>query len=272
MITNSLLLVVAIMLGAGILGGFVNFCLTNPDDTPSPNIARSLVVGTAASLLVPLFLNMISSDLVSQIKDGDVTKSFILLGFCLVAAISSTAFIRTLSDKVLDQAKQATKRAREAQAGVTQVDKKIELIEAHGNLPGSINSPATVAEVGTLEDADWNTDPNKGEFGGAPAANDRVLEATITPAAGSDSAACKVRLCVRSTNPAKPLTGDVTFHLHPTFRQWKSYKVPVKGGVAEDTITSWGRFTVGAVADEGATSLELDLANVSGGTSKFYAN
>lgn len=270
--TNPMVLVIAIMLGAGILGGVVNFYLTRPDDVPPPKLARSVVVGMAASLLVPLFLNMISSDLVTNIMDGDKAKPFVLLGFCLVAAISSTAFIRTLSDRVLAEAKRATKTAREARADVKQVDRKVEVIEELGHLPGSTKSLATPPSEATQGDEAWNTDPNKGKFGGAPKANGRVLEATITPAAGPNSAACNVLLRVRSTDPAKPLTGDVTFHLHPTFGRWARYVVPSKGGIAGDSITSWGVFTVGAVADGGSTKLELNLANVDGGTPKFYAN
>jgi hypothetical protein len=271
MMVGTTLLVVLIMLGAGILGGTVNFYLAKPDDVPPPNVARSVVVGTAASLLVPLFLNMISSELVNNIiKGGDGTKPFVLLGFCLVAAISSTAFIRTLSDRVLDQAKQATKAAQEARADVKQVDKKVDLIEGLGNLPGSQKGLTSTSPVGAEEDDEWNSDPNKGQFGGAAEANARVLEATITPAAGPNSAGCNVLLRVRSTDPTKPLTGDVTFHLHPTFGKWARYTVPARGDKAEDTITSWGSFTVGAVADAG-TRLELDLASVSGGTPKFYA-
>jgi hypothetical protein len=268
---NHFLLVVGIMLGAGVLGGIVNFHLAKPDDVPPPNLARSIIVGTAASLLVPLFLNMISSDLLDKIKGGDEVKPFVLLGFCLVAAISSTAFIRTLSDRVLDEAKQATKAAKEAKADVRQVDRKIEIIEDLGNLPGSKKGLAPASAADTEEDDGWNADPNKGQFGGAPKANSRVLEATITPAAGPNSAGCNVLILVRSTDPAKPLTGDVTFHLHPTFGKLARYTVPVKGGKAEDTITSWGSFTVGAVADNGDTRLELDLASVDGGTTKFYA-
>jgi YLATT-like protein len=54
-------------------------------------VIRSVLVGTAASLLVLLFLNMISSNPVDLIKCGDDSKLLILLGVCLVAAISSTA-------------------------------------------------------------------------------------------------------------------------------------------------------------------------------------
>jgi hypothetical protein len=113
-------------------------------------------------------------------------------------------------------------------------------------------------------------DPNKGHFGGSPTANDRVLEADIVPVSGEKSPACRVHFWVRSTNPAKPLTGEVKFYLHPTFSRWASYEIPVENGVAEDSIVSWGAFTIGAEVEGGATKLELDLMDVDGGTAKFY--
>lgn len=113
-------------------------------------------------------------------------------------------------------------------------------------------------------------DPNKGQFGGSASANGRQLTATIHPLAGSRSSRCSVEFEVRSTDPARPLKGEVKFHLHPTFGRWSSYDVTVKNGVAGDEIVSYGAFTIGAVADDGQTRLELDLMDVSGGTKPFY--
>ncbi len=116
----------------------------------------------------------------------------------------------------------------------------------------------------------WNSDPHKGQFGGSPQANGRVLEAVIKPAAGPRSAKCDVLLRVRSTEPSRPLSGKVTFFLHPTFRDKQQVDVVVVEGFAEYKITSWGWFTAGAAADDGKTRLELDLRNVEGGTKRFY--
>ena len=156
------------------------------------------------------------------------------------------------------------------------VEKKVDVIEDRGLLPGRPEpTHATARQVGTRdasEDDQWNTDPNRGKFGGNPEANGRVLEAEIEPAVGESSAACNIVLSVRSTDTTnRPLTGKVTFHLHPTFGARKQYDLPVVNGIARDKITSWGVFTVGAVADEGKTRLELNLANVKGGTLKFYS-
>jgi hypothetical protein len=157
---------------------------------------------------------------------------------------------------------------------VRETETRLDLIEKRGSLPGgSEPGPDTsrhpIPHNGSPND-DWNSDPNKGAFGGEPAANGRILEARIEPAAGPRSAACRVTLTVRSTDPSRPLVGNVELHLHPSFGKWTRYEIPVSNGRASDTITCWGVFTVGARADGGSTELELDLATVEGGTEKFY--
>lgn len=233
---------------------------------------------------------------------------YVVAGFCILAAIvrifwpasvdQTTAMllalaavvliIREISEAEIFGVKFKTRqRLREA-------EKRMDAIESAGGLPGrpaggsppeegpppigaapptpATPPPRTRKTERTTPADGWNADPNKGKFGGSPAANGRVLEATIEPTVGESSAACRVVIRVRSTDPqAHPLTGSVKFHLHPTFGKWAEYTVAVKDGVAEDEITSWGAFTIGAEADGGQTKLELDLMSVRGGTRKFYA-
>lgn len=113
-------------------------------------------------------------------------------------------------------------------------------------------------------------DPNKGQFGGKPEANGRKLSATIKPEAGPKSSRCLVTLQIESTTPTKPLRGKARILLHPTFGQRASYEVESKGGIVKESIVSYGAFTVGVEADDGKTRLELDLADVPGGTDRFY--
>jgi hypothetical protein len=101
-------------------------------------------------------------------------------------------------------------------------------------------------------------DPNKGKFGGSPVVNGRVLRATIQPSE-SQAGLYRISLSVSSTSKSNPLTGFVTFHIHPTFRH-REVTRPVENGIASLTLVAWGAFTVGALADNGATQLELDLA------------
>lgn len=100
------LLLILIMVGFGILGGIVNYFY---NDTKSSrkvfkvvdyDLLKSLFTGIVASLLVPLFLNMLSSNIMQESRE-DSLKLLIFCGFCLIAAVSSRAFIQTLSSKIL---------------------------------------------------------------------------------------------------------------------------------------------------------------------------
>ena len=58
-----------------------------------------------------------------------------------------------------------------------------------------------------------------------------------------------------------PLGGDVEFHLHPSFKP-SVVRVPVQKGRATCRTSGWGAFTAGAIADNGLTRLELNLAEL----------
>ena len=117
----------------------------------------------------------------------------------------------------------------------------------------------------------WNTDPNKGLFGGSPASNGRVLEAKLNPAfpGQPNMEACWVEITVKSTDPERPLTGTVVFYLHPTYAP-PTFDVSAINGEATLKLQAWGAFTLGAVVDGGSTRLELDWTTVAGGSRAFY--
>jgi hypothetical protein len=105
---QPLLDIALVMFCAGTLGGIVNFFLADPEQEKPLPWWQHVLVGVVASFMVPLFLNMISGDLIDKIrgidgKPADYSKMFVLAGFCLVAAVSSRAFIKTLSEKVLQE-------------------------------------------------------------------------------------------------------------------------------------------------------------------------
>jgi hypothetical protein len=101
-------------------------------------------------------------------------------------------------------------------------------------------------------------DPQKGRFGGLSINKGRKLSAEVTPAQGYPGN-YDVTLKVESIDPSKPLKGQVTFYLHHTFLR-PVRVVSIKDGIALLELLAYGAFTAGAVADEGETLLELDLA------------
>jgi hypothetical protein len=107
-------------------------------------------------------------------------------------------------------------------------------------------------------------DPLRGQWGGSPTANGRVLEARISELAPTWF---DVELTVSSTSN-EPLAGVVSFHLHPTL-QPSLRPVKVVDGAARLRLQMWGASTVGVSADEGRTRLELDLAAIPGAPEWF---
>ena len=118
-------ILVIVMISAGILGGGINYYL-NKNEPGNKNTAwEFIIIGIGASLLVPLFLNMISSDLIQRSEAG-VYNIFVILGFCLIAAISSKAFITSLSDKILKEAKEAKEYALSSVKRIDKVQDEID--------------------------------------------------------------------------------------------------------------------------------------------------
>lgn len=108
---NLLLSILGIMLVMGLFGGFVNFLLTAKSD-PEQSLLKSLCAGIAASILVPLFLNTIGSNLLTSAK-MPFANLLVLAGFCLIAAISSRAFMKSLAERLLQEAREVNMEVKE---------------------------------------------------------------------------------------------------------------------------------------------------------------
>lgn len=127
---HGFLALVLVLLLSGILGGLVAFLidfsdrarifrsLEDPADqakidrrgkerTQSDDkidFAMHMLLGIAAALVVPLFLNTISSSLVGEaIKGGQDSRNslLVIMGFCIIAAVSSRRFIDSITDSVI---------------------------------------------------------------------------------------------------------------------------------------------------------------------------
>ena len=116
----------------------------------------------------------------------------------------------------------------------------------------------------------WDSDPNLGRFGGQASADGRELSAQVQPLSETGQT-CAVTIRVRSLDPARPLRGPVRIHLHPTFDP-AVREALLSDGAAELRIIAAGVFTVGAEADDGATRLELNLADLPDLPPAFAAN
>lgn len=110
-------------------------------------------------------------------------------------------------------------------------------------------------------------DPQKGRWGGNSFSSTRALTATVYPAPGMDDWFV-IKLTVAAINTKNPLTGPVTFHLHPTFKE-SEVIVLAENNQATLKLVAWGAFTVGAECDNGTTPLELNLAELPGAPEIF---
>lgn len=127
----------------------------------------------------------------------------------------------------------------------SQLDDLLDAIRYHASARG-VDGPAREIDP---------TDPQKGAWGGQSEAYGRKLTAAAREVA---EGWFEVTLQVQRLSGPE-LTGEVEFHLHPTFPE-PVLKVAADGGVAAVVLYAWGAFTVGAVADRGSTKLELDLS------------
>src|SRR5208282_5172883 len=98
---NMILLLVA-MIGSGLLGGAANFLILHKDDPEYAKRSRSIVLGMVASLLVPILLKTISSDMVDKIStirfgSGVPFDYFVFASLCLLAAVYSRTIAETVA-------------------------------------------------------------------------------------------------------------------------------------------------------------------------------
>lgn len=114
---------VIMMISCGILGGLINYYLDKGSKSTTNTAWEYIVIGIGASLLVPLFLNMIGSNLIDQIPVSR-ENILIIMGFSLIAAMTSRSFIKNIGDRALQTANAAEKKANELAVTLTLSEKR----------------------------------------------------------------------------------------------------------------------------------------------------
>jgi predicted DNA-binding transcriptional regulator len=114
---RSFIILLIIMLASGIFGGFINYFMNNEE-----NKKASIIYGIGASLMVPLFLNMISSNILDKIWGSELNPyHFVFTGVCIVAAISSRAFIKNISSRIFKDIEETKKEVSNVKGSVNQI-------------------------------------------------------------------------------------------------------------------------------------------------------
>jgi len=108
--TQHIYILLAVMVASGVLGGLVNYFGDVQASEKHPLLKR-LSAGVAGAFVVPLFLNMISSTLIADSK-SDELKLLIVAGFCIIASISSKAFIDSITKRLVNQVEEIGKQQK----------------------------------------------------------------------------------------------------------------------------------------------------------------
>lgn len=122
---TDLLTITSVMLAAGAVGGLVNWFLSEAPKAARLAWWKHIVIGITAAFMVPLFLTMISAGLIDKIRGtagqaGDPALLLNLAGFCLVASVSSRAFIGSLTERLMREVRDARAQAETATATAEQ--------------------------------------------------------------------------------------------------------------------------------------------------------
>jgi len=119
------LVIIFLIVGAGLFGGIANYFRLEREQKKSDWswLIENVLMGILASALVPLFLVMISSNLLKE-SASDISKYFVFFGFCLVASVCSKAFIETVSERVLREVKQTREELDEVKKNVEPIVSK----------------------------------------------------------------------------------------------------------------------------------------------------
>lgn len=119
--------ILALLLGSGTAGGYAGYLLGPPDPAELSeeerrwHLKRSLVLGIAASFMVPLFLTVVGAasgveeNLIDHLSGASskVGGWLVLLGFCLAASISGQRFITAISRKLFEDLLKRTNAMKE---------------------------------------------------------------------------------------------------------------------------------------------------------------
>jgi hypothetical protein len=259
---------------SGLLGGFINYHYSKSNkvtEDDSPSLKNSIFMGLGAALLVPVFLAITQSDIFDGLLRNNVKDHILFISFCVLAGISSTRFISSISDTILKKVDEAKEKANEAEKIATTAEEKADAVataaKQMNSFPKQIDKKSLPGEEHfTYKSSDNFDDPdldhNKGQFGGSREADGFIISVDPRPVKGLKDW-YKLIYTVKAKDSDKKLTGGVKFYLHNTFKP-RVEVVDSVNGVARLEKIAWGAFTIGAEILSTGTKLELDLGDEPG--------
>lgn len=123
---DHIIILALIMVVGGVVGGCGSYLATDVSPDEQRPLVKRVALGIAAALVVPLFLNMISSSILANSEQAP-TNYLVFGGFCIVAAFSSKAFLTSVSKKLLDRVETVEQKQAELVSDVEPIiDKETE--------------------------------------------------------------------------------------------------------------------------------------------------
>lgn len=146
---NHMCIILLMTATGGIIGGITNFAfLPNSErsDKWYKDLPRTVISGLAASLVVPLFLFVIRSEIMEKSREDDLYY-LAVLGFGVLAGVYSKRFLMLMGDEALNL-------ARDAKSEASQANKKSDAIIETESEGGSDDKPETQAAKVDLDESE----------------------------------------------------------------------------------------------------------------------
>lgn len=136
---NQIVLISILVCSSGLVGGVGNFFRSEENmENWRFRLGRSVLLGIIAAFTVPLFLNMVSSDLL-QFGNG-ITDYFVFIGFCLIAAFFSNRFMNSVGDKILHDLEQVKRKTDIIEEETKENAEKVEVLVEDRTDGGTVGS------------------------------------------------------------------------------------------------------------------------------------
>jgi hypothetical protein len=236
---------------------------------------RRRIIAAISMLCAPLFITGGIARIVLCDQATEKLSSATLAYFAAAAGLLLLPWVKSITigdtkiellQSLEDKVKKIEGKSKDLEIRTTQVEgisKAAEEATRTTSTPGKTARGTSGTEkldavAQSIQEGSFDDDPWRGQFGGSAEAGGRTLTASADPIKG-DPGWYLVHLVVKSAVQDNPLRGNVQFFIHPTFPNPKRLVLAVDGR-AELHLKSYGAFTVGALADNGDTRLELNLA------------
>lgn len=263
--------------------------LPNTDNKVNPQTER--IPSTNTELSKP---NQNTSTNSEKPDNKSIASDYLLwAAYCLLAAAAGMRFIDLLVNKLLTQAQvvQLVKNVEEKKKENKELEKEKETLKeeidkntkaeekriknyevSEQNIIQPLNNVSLNAEedftkasfsqekLPELPPVKFANDPQKGRFGGKSSSNGRTL--SVSHKNYFLPGFLKLIIKITADNIENPLNGNVYLFLHDSFADSVVKFVANKETEIIHEVISYGAFTIGAIADDGKTMLELDIAEL----------